>query len=78
MTLPPAKIGYKGQPYRIMADKQQADGSWVRIRVGWSSNGVIDGLKDVPGWRNVTIETVVDKGVEGTEADGYKDQPLDA
>lgn len=78
MTLPPAKIGYKGQHYRIMADKQQGDGSWVRIRVGWSNDGVIDGLKDVPGWRNVTIETVVDKGIEGTEHDGYKDEPLDA
>lgn len=78
MTLPPAKIGYKGQPYRIMADREKADGTWQRIRVGWSSNGVIDGLKDVPGWRNVTVETVVDRSIEGTPDDGYADVDLPA
>jgi hypothetical protein len=56
MTLPPERIGYKGQSYKIVVDDDEC-GPYV---IGWTNdpNQPVAHLNTRPGWSNARVEKV--------------------
>lgn len=67
MTLPPHKIGYKGQKYRIVVDETDEHGKTKKRTIGWSNDNTQDysSLNTRPGWSNARHEEVEDPAKEG-------------
>lgn len=75
MTLPPEKIGYKGQKYRVVVDELGQNGLILKKTIGWSetTRNDVSGLNTRPGWSNARYEEVESPLMEELSYNGLRD-----